>query len=438
MKKRAYNIFCLSAISLILIACTKHTNSQPPPPPPPDTALVNTSHLDYLYTPVVFSTGVNAAGVYIYSEAPDYHFVEASGEGFTCIDDVARAALVYLRSNKFSSDTAIQSKAFNLVRFILEMQSANGYFYNFLFSNGLINKAGATSIDNPNWWSWRALQTLTEAAPLIQNKNADLYAKMNIAVNRLIASIKTDLVNLPPTTKLVQGIIVPEWLPAGSGTDQSATLIIGLISYCSTNNDEVIKAYIKKLADGILLMQVGDATHYPYACFLSWENTWHAYGNMQAYALLQAGIFLNDPQYTTKALAEIDNFYPWLLQNGLKSSFSLSKNGDMFQTLAEKDYEQIAYGIGPIVFAAAEAYKQTGQDKYADLAGHFAAWFLGANDAGTNMYDVATGRCYDGISSAGSVNRNSGAESTIEALLTLEKVEGVPAIKAALDKYKKP
>ena len=68
-------------------------------------------------------------------------------------------------------------------------------------------------------------------------------------------------------------------------------------------------------------MQQGDATHFPYACFLSWENTWHAYGNTQAYALMQAGIFLNDPQYTTKAMAEVDNFYPWLLQNGFKSSF---------------------------------------------------------------------------------------------------------------------
>ena len=54
-------------------------------------------------------------------------------------------------------------------------------------------------------------------------------------------------------------------------------------------------AYVKKLADGIVLMQQGDATHIPYGAFLSWENTWHAYGNDQAYALLKAGMFLNDP-----------------------------------------------------------------------------------------------------------------------------------------------
>jgi hypothetical protein len=434
MKKIICHLFCLFTVSFNLIACNHDAVSSPPVVK--DSSLVNISHLNYLYTPVTFSTGTNAAGIYIYCNAPDYNLVEASGEGFTCVDDVSRAALVYIRSAKFSSDTAIQARAFNLIRFILEMQSTNGYFYNFLFTNGLINKAGATSVNNANWWSWRALQTLTEAAPLIQNKDADLYAKMNVAINNLIARIKTDLVNLPQTTKIVNGITVPQWLPAGSGTDQSAVMIISLITYCSTNNDDVIKTYIKKLADGIVLMQAGDAAHYPYACFLSWENTWHAYGNIQAFALLKAGIFLNDQSYTTHAMAEIDNFYPWLLQNGFQSSFSVSKNGDLFRTLTENKYDQIAYGIEPMVFAAAQAYEKTGEDKYADLAGHLAAWLLGANDAGVNMYDVNTGRCYDGISSSSNVNHNAGAESTIEALLTLEKIESSSALNAALNKYK--
>jgi len=91
-----------------------------------------------------------------------------------------------------------------------------------------------------------------------------------------------------------------------------------------------------------------------------------------------------------------------------------------------------------MVFAAIEAYRITNQQKYADLAGQLAAWFLGANDAGTNMYSLTTGRCYDGITSPGNVNKNAGAESTIEALLALQRVESYPAVKAALDKYKKP
>ena len=436
MKKEIQFILGVCAICCMSVTCKKQIANNPVTPPA-DTSFVNTSHLDYLYTPVTFSNGTNAAGVYIYAEAPDYHLVADSDEGYTCVDDVSRAALVYLRSNKFLTDTSTQSKAFKLIKFLLEMQSANGYFYNFLLTGNQINTNGITSINNPDWWSWRALQTLTEGSPIVKNKDNQLSDKMDQAVNKLVATIKTDLVNLPQTTKIVSGIAVPQWLPAGSGTDQAALLILGLIPYCTTTNDAVMTAYVKKLADGIELMQQGDAAIFPYGAFLSWENTWHAYGNDQAYSLLKAGAFLNDPQYSSKALAEVDNFYPWLLQNGFKSSFVVANNGSAVQLTSEKSFEQIAYGIRPMVFAAIEAYRLTGQDKYADIAGHLSAWFLGNNAANKNMYSFATGRCYDGISSADNVNINSGAESTIEALLAMQRIENYPAVRIALDKYKR-
>lgn len=430
-------LLCFFTISCTSVTCNKQSSNNNAIAPPTDTSLVNMSHLNYLYTPVTFSDGTDAAGVYIYAEAPDYHLVTDSDEGYTCVDDVSRAALVYLRSSIFLTDTSIQTKTFKLISFLLEMQSPNGYFYNFLLTGNQINKNGTTSINNPEWWSWRALQTLTEGAPLVKTKNVQLADKMDEAVNKLVAVIKTDLVNLPQITKIVSGITVPEWLPAGSGTDQAALLILGLITYCENTKDTIISSYIKKLADGIVLMQHGDATHFPYGAFLSWENTWHAYGNDQAYALLKAGAFLNDSTYTSSGLKEIDNFYPWLLKNGLKSSFTISSNRNGLQPGNEKNFEQIAYGIRPMVFAAVEAYRLTGDEKYADIAAQLSAWFFGNNVMNKNMYSLTTGRCYDAIASATYLNINSGAESTIEALLTMEKIESYPAIKKALVKYKK-
>jgi hypothetical protein len=436
MKKSIRFFLFFSAIVCMAVTCKKQSSGTPVIPPK-DTSLVNLSHLNYLYVPVTFTDGTNAAGVWIYADAPNYNLTPASGEGYTCVDDVSRAALVYLRNSAFSSDTIIQSKAFKLINFLLELQSSNGFFYNFLLTGNQINTTGATSINNPEWWSWRALQTLTEGSTLVKPKNAQLAGKMDDAVNKLVAVIKTDLVNLPQTTKIVSGITVPQWLPAGSGTDQSALLILGLIPYCTSTNDAIMTAYVKKLADGILLMQQGDATHFPYGAFLSWENTWHAYGNDQAYSLLKAGVFLNDTKYTLAGLSEVDNFYPWLLQNGFKASFVVANNGSGVQLSSELSYDQIAYGVRPMVFAAIEAYKVTGLAKYADIAGHLSAWFLGANDASQNMYSVTTGRGYDGLSSTTNINVNSGAESTIEALLTMERVESNPAVKTALNKYKK-
>jgi hypothetical protein len=438
MKKRILIVLCgLYVISMNLVACSKKTMVSPPVVVFVDTGLVNTSHLDKLYIPVMFPGDVNAAGVFIYSQYPDYHPVDASGEGFACVDDVSRAALVYLRSGKILSDTAMQNKLYNLIQFILRMQSTNGYFYNFLMSGNAINTTGPTSVNIANWWSWRALQALTEAGPAMKNLNPSLFTKMNNAINLLVARIKVDFASQPATTKVVMGITVPEWLPGGSGTDQSAVLILGLVNYSLSNNDSVITSYVTKLADGIALMQQGDATHFPYNAFLSWENTWHAYGNLQAYALMIAGDFLKNNQYKVLAMAEVDSFYPWLLQNGYKSTFAISDSAGDYQILSESSYDQIAYGIEPMVFAAAEAYRETGQAKYADMTGHLAAWFLGANDGNVIMYSKATGICYDGLSQGGQANLNSGAESTIEALLTMQKVESDPVIKAALNKYKK-
>ena len=437
MKKIIQLLICSGAIICMAVTCKKQGASNVVVPPPVDSSLVNLSHLNYLFVPVTFPDGVNAAGVYIYADAPDYHLTPASGEGYTCVDDASRAALVYLRASKFSTDTALQSKVFKIINFLIEMQSPNGYFYNFLSTGNSINKFGQTSINNPVWWSWRALQTLTEVEPILKMMNTSLAAKVDVAVNNLVAALKNDFVNLPKTTKVVNGITVPQWLPAGSATDQSALLILGLIPYCTASNDAVMTAYVKKLADGIVLMQQGDATHFPYSAFLSWENTWHAYGNDQAYSLLKAGTFLNDTSYTNRGLAEVDNFYPWLLQNGLKASFVVADNGSGVKLTSEHNYDQIAYGLRPMIFAAIEAYRLTGKSKYADIAGHLSAWFFGANDAGKTMYSLTTGRCFDGLSSPTSININSGAESTIEALFSMERVENYPEVRAAMNKYKK-
>jgi hypothetical protein len=54
------------------------------------------------------------------------------------------------------------------------------------------------------------------------------------------------------------------------------------------------------------------------------------------------------------------------------------------------------------------------------------------------MYDPKSGRGYDGINSYVEVNRNSGAESTIEALFSVNRLESNTASKKKLfDLYKR-
>ena len=97
-----------------------------------------------------------------------------------------------------------------------------------------------------------------------------------------------------------------------------------------------------------------------------------------------------------------------------------------------ESFEQIAYAIRPMVWASLELYNQTGDKQMAEQAGKLAAWLAGENVTHQAIYDEETGRCYDGINSADKINLNSGAESTIEALLTIIEVERNPIANAYL------
>jgi len=441
MKTQSIRVIIAAGLVVsFLAACSKKgggddTGTPPPPVTVQDTALTNATHLKDLNVQVTFENGQTGTGVYIYADAPSYAPVYAPGEGFACVDDVARAILYYVRSQAFATDTSIQQKAFGMTRFVLNMQSPGGYFYNFIQTGNLINKYGATSVNAPKWWSWRALQALTEAAPVIKTKDAALAGQMETATDKLVTAIKTDLVNAPLTTAQTDGFDIPQWLPEGA--DQAATLILALIPYSREKGDAVIKSYIRKLADGIVLMQAGGPSQFPYGAFLSAGTAWHAYGNEQASALFAAAAFLGDASYSAKAKIEVDNFYPWMLSNGYQSSFRVKKISNAPVGYDQSAYEQIAYGIRPMVFAAIDAYALTNDEQYATMAGRIAAWFLGNNGASAQMYFTSTGICYDAISTGNVVNRNSGAESTIEALLTMQRISNYPSVKAALNKYKK-
>ena len=98
--------------------------------------------------------------------------------------------------------------------------------------------------------------------------------------------------------------------------------------------------------------------------------------------------------------------------------------------------EQIAYGIRPIAVGLLRLYDATKNETYLKMAGLAASWLFGNNIARQQMYDRESGRCFDGIMDSLTFNRNSGAESTIEALHTLVEIDKYPLAKKYL-RYKK-
>jgi hypothetical protein len=380
-------------------------------------------HFDHLVAETSID-GVPVDVVNIYSLAPDYTYAAEPQEGYACVDDAARAIILLSVSLKREADDKKLHQLELLIAFVLRMQNENGYFNNFIWPNGSINTTDKTSLAELNWWSLRALWGL-EAGLGILPQDSALSRQTLVATDRLVANLKRDLPAKPRVTRHEEGLDVPDWLPMGSGADQAAVAVIGLLPYYDRTHDDKVLGMITAMAGGIMQMQAGDARHFPYGAHLSWRNQWHAWGSDQAYALLLAGRKLGRPDYVHGGLLEVDHFYPYLIRRGYLSALIVRKIGDRYLAIRQERFPQIAYGIRPMVYAAIEAYRITGKQRYLATALQVASWLTGTNGSHQAMYDAASGRIFDGIGPGARVNRNSGAESTVEGLLALQDLASV-------------
>lgn len=406
---RLINRAFVLSLFLLLLSCSNMERDQQ------SISEVNINHLKHLYANIDLPGNVNGGIIRIYSEYPDYNFEIEPNEGFTCVDDVARAMM--LDAYRFSEDKEIQFSYNSMAEFLIYMQAENGFFHNFIWHDLSINKTYRTSIAEPNWWSWRAFWALSN----YNGSNQEIAIKAKQACERLMENIYSLYLEQPLITDTINGIEVPAWLPLGTAGDQAAILILGLEAYyINVNQDERVLQVVERMADGLQQTQKGEAKLFPYGAFLSWQNIWHAYGNGQAYAMLRAGQLLNRNDYIECALLEIDHFYPYLIKENFPASFIIQKADNGYEIIDLQQYSQIAYGFRPMIWACVEAFNFTGEQKHLLLAEEIVQWFSGKNIAGKQMYDSKTGRCFDGIVSKSKINKNSGAESTIEALLSLQ------------------
>ncbi|WP_448664764.1 hypothetical protein ACG3SL_08875 [Sphingomonas sp. CJ20] len=383
-----------------------------------DTAIV-LRHIDHLYAETELG-GERVGVLNIYSEAPDFRFAIEPREGYACVDDVARAMVLLASSPTLSPQRMDQLD--KMTRFVLQMQADNGYFYNFIWGDGRINRTYRTSLAELNWWSLRALWGL-EAAMLRLPADSPVAKRAKVAADRLVANLVRDL---PGGTAMetFEGLSVPTWLPFGSGADAASTATLGLLAHYRRTGSAHTRTLLTALGEGMMRMAAGNGREFPYGAHLSWRNQWHAWGNAQAYALLRAGEVLGRKDFTESALAEVDNFYPYLLKHGMLASFSVRRTAKGIEAVEAAPYPQIAYGISPMVMASMEAYRVTGKPRYRATAQRLAGWFSGDNAAGHAIYDPASGRVLDGINGPRAANPNSGAESTVEGLLALRALNG--------------
>jgi hypothetical protein len=356
------------------------------------------------------------------------------GQGAFNADDMTRAAVVYLRHWRQFGDHASRDHAYQLLRGVTYLQTSSGpnagNVVLWMQPDGTLNLS-PTPPDNPNpsdsgpsYWLARTIWALGEGYAAFRTTDpafaSFLRARLDLALDALDRQV------LDPrfgTYQTVDGLRWPAWLIV-DGADASSEALYGLVAYVRAGADSRAGHDLTRLATGIAAMPLGDAWHWPFGAVMPWAQSrsdWHAWADQMAGALAEAGRLRGRPDWLGVAVGETGRFTPHLLAQGGPENGWLP---------APTDRTQIAYGADATLQNLLRTAQAAGRPAFRDLAGVAAAWYFGNNPAGVAMYDPATGRTFDGISPDGTVNRNSGAESTIHGLLSMLALDARPDVAA--------
>ncbi|GIV60508.1 MAG: hypothetical protein KatS3mg043_1597 [Rhodothermaceae bacterium] len=229
--------------------------------------------------------------VHIYAEAPTYAWVADDDEGASALDDVARAAVVYLRHLRVHRrrprpGTGRAAPAL----FVLYMQREDGLFYNFVWDNTLrINTEHPNSrADAFAFWAARAVWALGTGARVLAGVNPALAEACAAAIRRTYPHLDALLARYGQTFAR-DGLTYPRWLVHETAADATSELLLGLTSLQRTAPDPALQQRIDRFAEGLARMQYGSMNRFPWAAHASFLGEWHGWGNSQTQALAETG-----------------------------------------------------------------------------------------------------------------------------------------------------
>ncbi|HEV3015256.1 MAG TPA: hypothetical protein VG499_18445 [Actinomycetota bacterium] len=356
------------------------------------------------------------------------------GQGAFNADDMTRAAVVYLRHWRQFGDQASRDRAYQLLRGVTYLQTSSGpdagNVVLWMQPDGTLNPSPTPteepdpSDSGPSYWLARTIWALGEGYAAFRAADPAfagfLRERLELSLDALDRQV------LDPrygTYQTVDGLRLPAWLIV-DGADASSEAVYGLAAYVRAGGPARARLDLRRLADGVARMPLGDVRDWPYGALLPWARSrslWHAWGDQMAGSLAEAGRALGREDWVRVAVGETGRFTPHLLAQGGPENGWLP---------APTDRVQIAYGADATLQNLLRTAAAARRPAFADLAGIAGAWYFGNNPAGVAMYDPATGRTFDGINPDRTVNRNSGAESTIHGLLSMLALDAHPAVAA--------
>lgn len=293
---------------------------------------------------------------------------EQGFEGVACVDDAARAIVLYCRPTSEQHDPLARVNARNLLRFLAYMQDEDGRFANFIVDwAGRKNLTGGTSSSGGAPWQARALHAL--AWGIAAFGDAEWEERFQRALR---------WVDVPMRYADIRAVcvlaVLKHWQATGSPHS---------VERCIAWASE-----IASIRDGDRLLNIDG------------EQSIHLWGHLQETALAETGRLLDRPELVETARASAG-----ALLHPAAEALAVAPHALPFE-------------VSCIVSGLAAVARATADPSYSEAAARARAWFSGRNSAGIPVYDRARGLVYDGIDE-GRVSRNSGAESNIEGALAL-------------------
>ena len=443
------------ALVLALAALVASPLARPVPAAAATTTLTNLAHLDFLLDEVS-PAAVSGHTTYRLAQEPalvvpwtyadrndDGTYRRVGGgtldlatgdysQGAFNTDDIARAAVVYLRDWRQTGSADSRQKAYDLLRATAYLQTTSGANRGrsvlWMQADGTLNPSAEPvelpdpSDSGPSYWQARTLWAYGEGYAAFKSADPAFAAFLRDRVRLSVRALNRDvLVDYGHYVK-ADGLKVPSWLIV-DGSDATAEAVLGLSAYVgAAKNDDLSREALRELSRGIATM-ASKPDGWPYGAVLPWAQSrslWHAWSSQQSAALARSAQALGKPSLLKPAVTEAVRFDPTLLT---------SDGADNGWQPSPTDRVQIAYGVDSRVQSLLAVSDAGGTPLGRDLAALHASWFFGANRAGEPMYDPATGVTFDGLEVDGRINRNSGAESTIHGLLTMLALDAHPSVR---------
>lgn len=320
--------------------------------------------LELLSRPVP-AAGHRATAIAVYADATDHTFPAADlgYEGVACVDDVARAVVLFLDLWEATHLPPLRSRAEGLVDFLLYMQQEDGLFVNFIWDwDGRRNDTGPTSFPGGGFWHARGVRALAKAALVLGDERAAAGMLRGLAPIREMRDVPADI-------RSIHALMTIELMRAGRMPEMRAEL--------GRWADE-----IAELRSGAILLDNPDAV------------APHLWGHIQEGVLAEAGALLGRADLLDIARDSALAYLAPLIESGFD------------QPVVQP------YGVASAIYSVDRLATLTGDERFVDLTRKARAWFDGRNPANRVVYDRDAGRVHDGIDD-GVLNLHSGAESNI-------------------------